>query len=553
MERELLQLTPEAELVVRCARLRPADGDDNRLPQLLAREPDWTTVLALAQRHGVIALVHDRLRRLPADSPPTSVREVLGRRAVRQAGRATRLLDALSEVLAACAARGVQVVPLRGAPRGVAPTEPVEISLLVRPSDVTAAGAALAAIGVGPETALTTAQIFALHRTQRARRFVHPAGHGVTVQWDVESADLIHGPPVHEVWQRAAPATVAGQPCVSLANADLFLFLCIRGTARRWQRLVWIRELAELMDATDLYDLQRALVRAKRAGSRRAVALGASLAVRLLGAPAPLPLLEAGRGAITAELRGEVLRDLAAVPRPLPTPWQIARFHLRSRERRRDRLRYAWRRALLPAVDDVAGVRLPPPLFPLLYAVPPVRRAGRMAAQVARRFRRLRGRKIARFVRTPRHAIDRMLLLAGVTSADTLFDLGCGDGAILIRAAQRMGCRGLGVELDAELVQAARANARTARVERLVQFVHGDAREVDLAAPTVVTLYLNAAANLLLRPHLQRRLRDGARVVSFNFDMGDWWADDVEVLEEKPWGSDAIYLWNIRQPAAKAA
>ena len=307
------------------------------------------------------------------------------------------------------------------------------------------------------------------------------------------------------------------------------------------------------MDATDLYDLQRALVRAKRAGSRRAVALGASLAVRLLAAPAPLPLLEAGRGVVATQLRGEVLHDLAAVPRPLPTPWQIARFHLRSRERRRDRLRYAWRRALLPAVDDVAGVRLPAPLFPLLYAVPPVRRASRVAAQVARRFRRLRGRKIARFVPTPRHAIDRMLLLAGVTSADTLFDLGCGDGAILVRAAQRIGRRGLGVELDAELVQAERANARTAGVDRLVQFVHGDAREVDLATPTVVTLYLTAAANLLLRPHLQRSLRDGARVVSFNFDMGDWWADDVEVLDEKAWSSDAIYLWNIRQPATQAA
>ena len=68
-----------------------------------------------------------------------------------------------------------------------------------------------------------------------------------------------------------------------------------------------------------------------------------------------------------------------------------------------------------------------------------------------------------------------------------------------------------------------------------------------------MTLYLTAAANLLLRPHLQRSLRDGARVVSFNFDMGDWWADDVEVLDEKAWGSDAIYLWNIRQPATKAA
>ncbi len=553
MERDLLELTPEAELVVHCAHLRPTEHDDDRLRQLLARALDWTTILALAQRHGAVALVHERLSRLPADTTPASVRDVLGRRAVRQGRRAERLLEALAEVLVACAARGLDVVPLRGAPLGVAPTEPVEINLLVRSADVTAAGAALAAIGVTPETALTAEQTFALHRTQRARRFLHPAGHVVTVQWDVEAADLVHGPPVDEVWQRAMPAFVAGQRCVALAPADLFQILCVRGTARRWQRLVWIRELAELMATTDLYHLERALLRAKAAGSRRAVGLGASLAIRLLGAPAPLTLLNATRGEVTGELRREVLRDLAAVPRPLPTPWQIARFHLRSRERRRDKLGYAWRHALLPAVDDVAGVRVPAPLFPLLYAVPPVRRAGRVAADVARRFRRLRGRKIARFVRTPRHAIDRMLRLAGVTSADTVFDLGCGDGAILVRAAQRTGCRGLGVELDAELVQAARAHARAAGVDRLIQFVHGDAREVDLTAPTVVTLYLNAGANLLLRSHLQRGLREGARVVSFNFDMGDWWADDVEILDETAWGSNAIYLWTIRRAATKAA
>jgi len=113
--------------------------------------------------------------------------------AARSGRRATRLLDALAEVLAACAARGVQVVPLRGPPSALHP-----------PSRSRSASSC-------------------------ARRFLHPAGHVVTMQWEVESADLVHGPPLHEVWQRAAPATVAGQPCVSLAHTDLFLLLCVRG------------------------------------------------------------------------------------------------------------------------------------------------------------------------------------------------------------------------------------------------------------------------------------------------------------------------------------
>jgi SAM-dependent methyltransferase len=122
-----------------------------------------------------------------------------------------------------------------------------------------------------------------------------------------------------------------------------------------------------------------------------------------------------------------------------------------------------------------------------------------------------------------------------------------------VRAARRTGCRGVGVELDPDLVDAARARARAAGVAGRIEFVHGDARVIDLGPATVVTLYLNAAANLTLLPHLRRGLRDGARVVSFDFDMGDWWADDVEVLDESAWGSNAIYLWTIRRRAARAA
>jgi SAM-dependent methyltransferase len=163
-----------------------------------------------------------------------------------------------------------------------------------------------------------------------------------------------------------------------------------------------------------------------------------------------------------------------------------------------------------------------------------------------RRARHPLGAKIARFGRTPVHAVDRLLVLADVSADDVLLDIGCGDGAIVLRVAERSGCRCVGIDTDHALLDVARRRARAAGVDHQVDFRHGDARDLDLSVATVVTLYMGSAGNRMLRPHLRRGLRPGTRLVSFNFDMGD----DVEVLDETAWGSNTLYLWRIPRPAA---
>lgn len=376
----------------------------------------------------------------------------------------------------------------------------------------------------------------------------------VSLQWEVADASVAHGASADEMWERAALAELAGRPCSTLERADLLQLLCVRGTVKRWHRLAWVREVADLMVEADPRELEDALTRATRRGARRALALGSSLAGRMLGAPLPLGFADAARDGAVVELGTAVIEETAAAARALPGPSHIARFHLRTRERVSDKLRYAIRRATLPGPDAASALRVPAPLLPFAYALTSVRRVVRAGRQWRLRTRRRRGGKLARFGRTPAHVVDRMLALAGASEADTVFDLGCGDGAIVIRAAQRLGCRGVGVELDAELIEAARVNAREAGVERLVEFHRADVREMDLGAATIVCVYLNAAANLTLRPLLQRGLRPGTRLVSFNFTMGDWWPDEVEILDETSWGSNTLYLWHIDpDTAARAA
>jgi SAM-dependent methyltransferase len=152
-------------------------------------------------------------------------------------------------------------------------------------------------------------------------------------------------------------------------------------------------------------------------------------------------------------------------------------------------------------------------------------------------------RSLAPYVATPADVVERMLQLAKVGPADVVYDLGCGDGRIVITAAQRFGARGVGVDIDANLINQAEANARAAGVERRVRFLVQDAMTVDVSDASVVTLYLLSASNVRLRPLLTRQLRKGSRIVSHSFAMGDWEPDVVDTFRDESGTSRTLYLW----------
>jgi SAM-dependent methyltransferase len=154
-------------------------------------------------------------------------------------------------------------------------------------------------------------------------------------------------------------------------------------------------------------------------------------------------------------------------------------------------------------------------------------------------------RSLAPFVATPPDVVDRMLTLAKVGPGDVVYDLGCGDGRIVIAAAQKFGARGVGVDIDAKLINQAEANAKAAGVEQRVRFVLEDALKTDVSDATVVTLYLLSASNVKLRPILTRQLRRGARIVSHSFAIGDWEPDVVDSFRDSSGTARTLYLWNF--------
>ena len=154
---------------------------------------------------------------------------------------------------------------------------------------------------------------------------------------------------------------------------------------------------------------------------------------------------------------------------------------------------------------------------------------------------------LAPYFPTAEDVVDRMLALAKIQKEDVVLDLGCGDGRIPIRAAQKYGARGIGVDIDPKLLEVAKANARAVGVENLVEFRLEDAMSTDLSKASVVTLYLLSSSNAKLRPRLQEQLRPGSRVVSHAFSMGpDWPADAIDRFVSARGDETTLYLWRIR-------
>lgn len=154
------------------------------------------------------------------------------------------------------------------------------------------------------------------------------------------------------------------------------------------------------------------------------------------------------------------------------------------------------------------------------------------------------------YVTTPQNVVDAMLELAGVTANDVLLDLGSGDGRVVITAAQRFGTRGTGIEIDPRLIALARAAANAAGVAGRASFLLQDLYATDLGGATVLTLYLLPAVNMKLRPALQK-LKPGTRIVSHDWDMGDWQPDKWVVVDapEKKIGlekASKLMLWVIK-------
>jgi tRNA G37 N-methylase Trm5 len=153
--------------------------------------------------------------------------------------------------------------------------------------------------------------------------------------------------------------------------------------------------------------------------------------------------------------------------------------------------------------------------------------------------------KIVPYVPTPQEVVDRMLELAQVKKGDVVYDLGSGDGRIVVTAAKKYGVKAIGFEIDPQRIKESHENIKKAGVEHLVEIRQQDIRTVDLSPANVLTMYLLPEVNLMIRPNIWKQMKPGSRIVSHDFDMAEWKPLKTEYIKDSSSWDHTLYLWQI--------
>jgi hypothetical protein len=380
-------ISPEAALLLACARTAPDTAEAEQIRALAGQALDWDAVVLLAHRHRLTPLLYTNLQALCPDLVPLATLQEL-RDSYRASAKPGLLLTGeLLRCLALLRAHDIPALPFKGPALAVLaygnlslrPCD--DLDILVREHDVPRAKQLLIAAGYTPEMGLSGAREAAFLQSQYEYHFERDDGR-VCIGLHFRVRPRHFGFPLtpQALWDRRAPMELCGQTIDRMALEDQLLALCAHGTYHAWEKISWVCDIAQLLRGADP-DWPALLARADALGGARMLGLGLLLAHDLLGVPLPAPIaaeLHAGRA--LARLASQVragMFDLEAEPASVAS---AGLFHLRARERVRDRIRYCALLALLPTAEDWALLPLPARLAWGYSLIRPLRLAGTYGA-----------------------------------------------------------------------------------------------------------------------------------------------------------------------------
>ncbi|CAN5867727.1 hypothetical protein BH23GEM5_BH23GEM5_15630 [soil metagenome] len=383
------------QLLVWSAHVNSHAADSRQVEQLLGQGIDWKYLVPAAHVHGVMPLLWRNLERVAPGVIPDWVRAQLGASYLHNARRNLFLTGELLRLLELLDDAGISAIPFKGPALAaslygdVALRQFCDLDLLVHPHAVADVRDLLLAHGFEPEYSLSGAQHDALLISRNEMPFRNPdRGFFLEVQWQITPKFFSFPLEMKGLWDRLQPVSLGGKTVRGLSPEDLLLILCVHGAKHLWERLSWIRDVAQLIGVHPDLAWDSVLERARSLGVERMLLLGLFLSKDLLGARLPNTLVEQIQGDTAVHaLAAQVMRRLFPAedqePGMLATSW----FHVRARERWQDKLRYCYGFAVTPNVWDLALLHLPAILAPLHVVLRPFRLTSKYTRQLFSRSR----------------------------------------------------------------------------------------------------------------------------------------------------------------------
>ena len=383
----------EAELLLRCARVRPADKTCDSTERLLQTCTDWEHLLQTANAHGVIPLLYKFISETWRDAAPEEAFGQLRARFIKNTQSNLALAGELLKILDLLNTHGVPAIAYKGPALAaavygdIALRQFVDLDILVRKQDVFAVKEILVKQGYDPEFILTESQQAAFLDNHYDYAFLRASSNTlVEIHWEIAEGFLSFPLDVEQLWDRLQSVNIAGRQVLTLSPEDSLLILCIHGSKHLWTRLGWICDVARSIEHEKDLNWQQAGERAAALGIHRMFLLGLYLASDLLGAPLPGDVLQRAQAdRAVLSLAEKVRRRLFEGRNGAPGMFESSMFHLKMRERLRDKSRYCFRLATTTNARDWMFLPMPRHLFFLYYPLRPIRLAGKYGLKLLKR------------------------------------------------------------------------------------------------------------------------------------------------------------------------
>jgi hypothetical protein len=375
-------LRPEDQVLLYVARPERAPETNQQLRQLFESNLDWNYLMAAAERHCVIPLLHRHLSETAAAVPPQALKQLQHANS-ENTNSNLFLTGELVKLLNFLQANKIQVVPFKGPTLTLAAYGDIglrqfaDLDILINKRDLHKVKELLTDYGFKPHPELSHPQEAALSRFDCAWNFVNAKNVMVDVHWNLVERHFACAIDTDGLFDRLQPITIAGKQFLTLSNEDLLLVLCLHGFTHFWDRLGWICDVSGLLEREQI-DWQLLMQNADRLGCRRILSLGLQLASDLLDAPLPPKILTAVNNDSTVMTTAkQVTTQLFSGPSGPNGMIDEARLAISLRERKRDQLRSHFDLLLTPRRGDWMWLPLPGPLGFLYYLVRPIRLAGK--------------------------------------------------------------------------------------------------------------------------------------------------------------------------------
>ncbi|MCJ7784188.1 MAG: nucleotidyltransferase family protein [Desulfobacterales bacterium] len=385
-------IRPEAELLLRSTRAHLDLEETDRIGSLLQKELDWVYLKEMALRHGLMPILYQRLKSHAPNSIPRSILTQWRDHSLSSATRSLVMTEELLSLLELFKAEGIPTIPYKGPALAASLYKDLtirpfnDLDILIKRKDIFKAKDLMTSLGYQSHFQLTPTQASAFLKSKYEFPLTHRNGWlTVELKWNLVE-DFFSFPLDQEgLWKRLQHISIDGKEILTFSPEDLLIILCMHGTTHLWANLIWICDIAQLINVHKDLNWESVLRHAHTLRSERMLYLGLSLSARLLHASLPEEVnhrIEAD--SMVKKLAQEVMEHLFGRANGHPALWASALFHLRARECLKDKLLYSTRLAMTTTSEDWTFCCLPDPLFALYHLLRPIRLALKYGIQPLR-------------------------------------------------------------------------------------------------------------------------------------------------------------------------